>query len=96
VPESDTSSTWRAGTVSQARFQKQQREKARRERAAAKWAKRIERSNAETPEPSEPPRDQAVVLSELAELHARFEAGQVSFEDFEVTKQTLTEQLDVR
>ena len=81
--------------MSQARFQKQQREKARRERAAAKFAKRVERSNAVAPEPSEVPRDQDAVLAELAELHARFEAGEVSFEDFEVTKQELTEQLDV-
>jgi len=82
--------------VSQARFQKQQREKARRERAAAKWAKRVERGNAVAPEPTEPPRDQAAVLADLAELHARFEADELSFEDFEVAKQELTEQLDVR
>ncbi len=87
-------STW--GVVSQARFQKQQREKARRERAAAKWAKRAERSNAEAPEPTGPARDQADVLADLAELHARFGAGEVTFEDFESTKQELTEQLDVR
>jgi len=82
--------------VSQARFQKQQREKARRERAAAKWAKRVERGNAEVPEPSGPIRDQSAVLADLADLHARFEAGGMSFEDFEATKQELTEQLDVR
>ncbi len=82
--------------MSQARFQKQQREKARRERAAAKWAKRVERGNAEVPEPSGPIRDQSAVLADLADLHARFEAGGMSFEDFEATKQELTEQLDVR
>jgi hypothetical protein len=82
--------------VSQARFQKQQREKARRERAAAKWAKRAERANAETPEPVEPVREQADVLAELATLHARFNAGEMTFEEFEVTKQQVTDQLDVR
>jgi hypothetical protein len=82
--------------VSQARFQKQQREKARRERAAAKWAKKAERANAEAPEPTEPARDEADVLAELATLHARFEAGELSFEDFEVTRQQVTDQLDVR
>ena len=83
--------------MSQASYQKQQREKARRERAAAKFAKRVERSSAvpETPEVA-PVRDQAVVLAELARLHERFEAGAVSFEDFEISKQRLTEQLDVR
>ena len=53
--------------MSQARFQKQQREKARRERAAAKWAKRTERAAAEPEAPAGPTRDQATVL---AELHA--------------------------
>ena len=82
--------------MSQARFQKQQREKARRERAAAKWAKRVERANAEAPEPAAPVREQADVLAELAALHARFEAGEMSFEEFEVMKQQVTDQLDVR
>ena len=95
-PRRDVWLALRSGAVSQARFQKQQREKARRERAAAKWAKRVERGNAEAPEPAGPVRDQTVVLAELADLHARFEAGEVSFEDFEVTKQELTEQLDIR
>ena len=82
--------------MSQARFQKQQREKARRERAAAKWAKRVERANADAPEPVEPVREQADVLAELAMLHARFDAGEMTFEEFEVTKQQVTDQLDVR
>jgi hypothetical protein len=82
--------------MSQARFQKQQREKARRERAAAKWAKRTERANAEAPEPTEPARDEADVLAELAALHTRFEDGELSFEDFEAMRQQVTDQLDVR
>jgi hypothetical protein len=81
--------------VSQAKFQKQQREKARRERAAAKWAKRVER-RATAPEPDAPVRDQPTVLAELAALHERFDAGLVSFDDFEAAKQELTDQLDVR
>jgi hypothetical protein len=82
--------------VSQARFQKQQREKARRERAAAKWAKRLERSNtAVAAEPTEPVREQTAVLADLAALHERFDAGLVSFEDFETAKRQLTDQLDI-
>jgi hypothetical protein len=82
--------------VSQASFQKQQREKARRERAAAKFAKRVERNNKSEPVPAAPSRDPAIVLEELAELHARFEAGDIVFEDFEVAKGVLTDELDVR
>jgi hypothetical protein len=82
--------------VSQARFQKQQREKARRERAAAKWAKRVERASATAPEPEAPVREQATVLADLAALHERFGAGLISFDDFETAKQQLTDQLDVR
>jgi hypothetical protein len=81
--------------VSQARFQKQQREKARRERAAAKLARRAERSRA----PAAPhvlASDQAAVLADLAELHERLRAGSITFEDFEISKQELTQQLDVR
>ena len=81
--------------MSQARFQKQQREKLRRERAAAKVARRAERSRA--PDIADAPAsDQAAVLADLAELHERFRAGLITFEDFEVSKQELTQQLDVR
>jgi hypothetical protein len=82
--------------VSQASFQKQQREKARRERAAAKAAKREERSIATAPEQGAPARDQDAVLAELAELHARFDAGSLAFEDFEEVKQRLLAQLEVQ
>ncbi len=82
--------------MSQANFQKQQREKARRERAAAKFAKRVERSNRTDPDPAPPSRDPEIVLAELAALHERFEAGEIAFEDFEVSKLALTDQLDVR
>jgi hypothetical protein len=81
--------------MSQARFQKQQREKTQRERAAAKRAKRMDRSNTPPAEPAGPMRDHADVLADLAALHARFDAGDISFDDFEAGKHNLTEQLDV-
>ena len=56
----------------------------------------VERANADAPEPAKPVREQADVLAELATLHARFDAGEMSFEEFEVTKQQVTDQLDVR
>lgn len=83
--------------MSQARFQKQQREKARREKAAAKSARREERRSGEADQsPPVTEADQAVVLSELADLHARFEAGLVGFDDFLEAKDELTERLGVR
>ncbi len=84
--------------MSQASFRKRQREKAQRERAAAKFAKRTERAAADEspPEPGPPMREQQAVLADLAELHERFKAGKVTFDDFEDKKQQLTDELDVR
>jgi hypothetical protein len=81
--------------VNQARFQKQQREKARRERAAAKFAKRAQRDSTPEVGPAAPVRPQAEVLAELTDLHEQFEAGLVTFDDFEAGKERLTAQLDV-
>ena len=83
--------------MSQARFQKQQREKARREKAAAKWARRQERrSDRDDAPPSTPAYDEADVLTELAALHARFDAGEIQFDDFVTAKEELTQRLDVQ
>ena len=82
--------------MSQANFQKRQREKARQDRAAAKAARRAERGVATAPEPVAPARQQEDVLAELAALHGRFADGHIEFDDFEASKQRLTEQLDVR
>lgn len=82
--------------MSQARFQKQQREKARREKAAAKVTRRDEREAAKADEPGAkdaPPQDR--VLADLAALHADFDAERISFEDFEVAKSQLMEDLRV-
>ncbi len=81
--------------MSQARFQKQQRERARQERAAAKQARRDDRRNAAPPE-ADVLRDQDIVLAELAALHQRFDAGLMTFDDFEAAKLELTKQLDIR
>jgi hypothetical protein len=82
--------------MSQARFQKQQREKARREKAAAKWARREERrSTRDEAQPSSHPTDQAHVLAELAELHERFDAGTIAFDDFVFAKDELMRRLHV-
>jgi hypothetical protein len=83
--------------MSQARFQKMQREKQRRERAAAKFARKQERR--ETADAQTTPTvavNEADTLAELADLHARFAADELTFEEFEQAKSRLTDQLDVR
>jgi hypothetical protein len=82
--------------MSQASFQKRQREKARQEKAAAKLARKEERRSgaAEEPKPVTDA-DQASVLAQLAELHERFEAGTIEFADFAEAKDELTARLDV-
>ena len=83
--------------MSQARFQKMQREKQRRERAAAKFARKQERrENAETQTTPLATSDEAATLAQLADLHANFAAGELTFEEFELAKSRLTEQLDIR
>ena len=47
-------------------------------------------------EPAAPPTDQTAVLAEVADLHARFEAGEVEFDDFVDAKEQLMARLDVR
>jgi hypothetical protein len=83
--------------MSQARFQKQQREKARREKAAAKWARRVERREAANAADDvvTQPADEAKVLTELAELHERFDAGAITFDEFTDAKDALIGRLDV-
>ena len=81
--------------MSQANFLKQQRERVRRERAAAKLAKRSAREAEVPADRAAPAPDQAGVLAALAALHERFEAGSISFDDFEDAKRQLMDQLDV-
>jgi hypothetical protein len=83
--------------MSQASFQKQQRERARKEKAALKAARKEER-RAEAGAEDEAPTtetDQAKVLDALAALHARFEEGGMTFEDFEAARDELTARLSV-
>ncbi len=84
--------------MSQARFQKRDRDKAQKEKAAAKRAKRAERSDmVADPEAGAPPaHSEETVLAELAALHAAFDAESMSFDDFEQAKAILLERLQVR
>jgi hypothetical protein len=75
---------------------KRQREKARKERAEAKAARRLERSAAPDPNPDPlPPVDEAALLAELAELHTRFEDGELDYDDFAAAKDDVTRRLRV-
>ena len=83
--------------MSQASFQKQQRERARKEKAALKAARKEER-RAEAGTDEDAPTsesEQAKVLESLAALHARFEDGGMTFEDFEAARDELTAKLSV-
>lgn len=83
--------------MSQARFQKQQREKARREKAAAKFARKEQRrSDADSAEPVEADASgvtEATLLADLAALHERFANEELTFDDFTVAKDELMERL---
>ena len=84
--------------VSRASSQKNLREKARREKAAAKRERReatAAEAAASAPVEEISVGDQPKVLAELAELHERYEADQIDFEEFESRKQALLGQLHV-
>ncbi len=85
--------------MSQARFQKMQREKAKREKAQAKAERKAQRAEeaelaAESDDDSDaPPQEQ--VIAKLAKLHEQFDDDQIDFDTFEERKQELMDQLQV-
>ena len=82
--------------MSQARFQKMQREKAKREKAQAKAERKAARAEeAERAGDVEPAAPQEDVLAELAKLHEQFDDEQIDFETFEERKQELISKLSV-
>ncbi len=84
--------------MSQARFQKKMREKAKREKAEAKRERKQERAAeaaAAAEEDDSPSASQPEVLEQLAELHREFDDDRVDFDEFEERKQELLAKLDV-
>jgi Gas vesicle protein G len=86
--------------MSQARFQKRMREKARQDKARAKRQRKEDRTaaaeaTADTDGDEEPAAPQTAVLAELADLHQRFDADDIDFDEFEQRKHELLAQLDV-
>ena len=81
--------------MSHARFQKQLRERARREKAAAKRERREARHGPDASEGhSQQLSSEPEILAQLAALHDRFGQGAIDFEEFERRKQELTGLLD--
>jgi hypothetical protein len=81
-------------------FGKLQRERAKRAKAAAKREKRQNRGSDteldEMPEDLTETREELSapeLLQRIEELHARFDAGRIAFEDFEEQKTELFERL---
>ena len=83
--------------MSQARFQKRQREMQRAEKAKAKAARKAERleAAAEAPDDDTATADPGAVMAKLEALHKAFDDDQISFDDFEEAKQELLSQLQV-
>lgn len=84
--------------MSQARFQKMQREKAKREKAQAKAERKAQRAEeaemaADEDDADVPPQEQ--VIAKLAKLHEQFDDDQIDFDTFEERKQELMAQLQV-
>jgi hypothetical protein len=80
-------------------FGKLQRDRDKQAKAQAKLERRAER--AEQGEDSDDgaghtsEADQATVLAQLADLHAAFDDGKITFDDFEARREELTSKLRV-
>lgn len=83
--------------MSQARFQKRQREMARAEKLKAKAARKAERIEAAAEAGDTPPssHDPSTVMAELEQLHKQFADEQIDFESFEEKKAELISRLVV-
>lgn len=78
-------------------FAKLQREREKKEKAVAKASRRAEKATAaaETSTAAPSPDNEANILAALAELHAAYEEGSVSSDEFEDRRDQLRQQLQV-
>ena len=80
-------------------FGKLQRDRDKQAKARAKIERRQERSeqgdDTDETATAAPAVDQAAVLAQLADLHAAFDDGKISFDDFESRRDELTSKLRV-
>jgi hypothetical protein len=79
-------------------FGKLQRDRDKQAKQRAKLERRHQRAEQDDEEDEGPPPpavDQATVLAQLAELHAAFDDGKMSLDDFEARRDELTSQLRI-
>jgi hypothetical protein len=83
--------------MSQAKFQKRQREMARAEKKKAKEARKQERQEAadDAGDEAAPQVDAGNVMAKLEQLHQDFADDKIEFDEFEETKQQLLSKLQV-
>lgn len=82
--------------MSQAKFQKRQREMAKAEKKKAKEARKQERQEAADEETdASPDVDAGSVMAKLEKLHQDFADDKIEFDEFEETKQDLLSKLQV-
>jgi hypothetical protein len=83
--------------MSQAKFQKRQREMARADKAKAKAARKQERveAAAEAADEPAPDVDAGRVMAKLEQLHQDFADDKIEFDEFEEAKQDLLNKLQV-
>jgi guanylate kinase len=80
-----------------ASFAKREREKQKKERAAAKRERRLERASAETEEvqTGDAGLTNDALIEQIAQLHAAFDDGRIDHETFEEQRDRLMAQLSI-
>jgi hypothetical protein len=81
--------------MSNPRINKRQREMAKREKAAAKAERRTDRRNEADDKSTTSATDQDALIAELAAVHRRFEANEISLDDFIAARELITERLHI-
>ena len=77
-------------------FGKLERERQKREKQAAKRERRAAtQSDDDEAAPAEPTLDEGAVLTALAEVHRRFDEGELDLEEFEARRDELRAKLSV-
>lgn len=78
-------------------FNRRERERAKKQKANDKRQRRLAKPETDeaAEEPAAPAVDQGVLLQQLADLNAAFDAGDIKFEDFEEQRDALLEAIRI-